>query len=187
MSIAKKIRSKIGHMLFMKHLKNMHRDKKAIGFSEAKSIGILYDATEFEDYEIVKQYVKDIRAQHIEALALGYVDKKELPNMQFAKLGLDFFTKKDLTWNMIPSNIVVNNFINTPFDILINLHAEKSFPLQYISAMSKSKFRIGVFHKRNEPFFDLLIDVKGDKSLKSLINHVNHYLKIIRSHDKQPA
>ncbi len=187
MSIAKKIRSKIGHMLFMKHLKNMHRDKKAMGFSEAKKIGILYDATDFDDYETVKQYVKDLRTQHIDVLALGYVDKKELPSMQFAKLGLDFFTKKDLTWNMIPNHIVVNNFINTQFDILINLHPGKNFPLQYITAMSKSKFRIGIFHKKNEAFFDLMIDVKNDRSLKNFIEQVNHYLKIIRSHDKQTA
>jgi hypothetical protein len=187
MSIAKKIRTKIGHMLFMKHLKNMQRDKKVMGFAEAKSIGILYDATDFDDYETVKQYVKDMRAQHKEVLALGYVDRNELHNMQFAKLGLDFFTKKELTWNMIPQHPVVTNFINTPFDILINLHPGKNFPLQYITAMSRSRFRIGIFHKKNEAFFDLLIDVKDDRSLKNFIDQVNHYLKIIRSHDKQTA
>ncbi len=154
-----------------------------MGFEQARSIGILYDASEMQSYDIVKNYVKDIRARHKEVLALGFVDKKDLPQMQFAKLGLDFFTRRDLNWYMVPKGSVVTNFINTEFDILINLCSGRNFPLQYISALSKAKFRIGTFTEGNTSFYDLLIDLKGDKNLKHMIHQVDHYMNIIRANE----
>ena len=53
---------------------------------------------------------------------MGFVDKKQLPNGQFAQYGLDFFTRKDLDFRLIPKDPIVDNFIREPFDILINLN-----------------------------------------------------------------
>src|SRR5260221_5293803 len=100
MTLATKIRMAVGNMVFRQRLRLQQKQTQVVSFDDAKKIGMLYDATEDGDYETVKQYVKLLRGDHKEVLALGYVDRKELSRNQFSQLGLDFFTKKNLRWNM---------------------------------------------------------------------------------------
>lgn len=181
MSYFTKFRMAVGNAIFLKQVSQPRKDRQVVSFAQAKKIGMLYDATNEQDYELVKQYIKSIRADHKEVFALGYVDKKQLPVSQFAQLGLDFFTKKDLKWNMIPDSLEIKNFINEPFDILINLNEGNCFPLNYITAMSKAKFRIGRYHKKNLINFDMLIEAGNSTSLSNYIKEVDRYLRIIKS------
>ena len=90
------LRYKISDYLLQQEIKKSSRSTKVVPFSKAKSIGILYDATIDKDYELIKNYVKDLRGASKDVLALGFFDSKELPGTRFMKLGLDFFTRKSL-------------------------------------------------------------------------------------------
>jgi len=182
MSINNKVRHQIANFLFLREYRLQKRNFHSVTFDEAKKIGILYEATSDKNYEIVKQFVKDIRAQQKDVLALGYVDRNELPQMRFAKLGLDFFTRKAVNWKMKPQHPSVSNFINNEFDILINLNTEKCFPLKYISAMTKARFKVGRYDIKNFPFCDLMIETKEHTGLKDFAEQVVHYLKLLK-HD----
>src|SRR4030095_7093583 len=109
-------RNILANLRFKRELVENKVGHQTVSFDAAKKIGLLYDATEQKDFEIVKEYVKSVRSRQKEVLALGYVDKKELPQNQFAQLGLDFFTKKDLNWQRFPQSLEVSNFIKQPFD-----------------------------------------------------------------------
>ena len=185
--VNKKLRSQIANYLFHREMRNHRRMHEMIPFSKAKKIGILYDSTSERNYEIVKKFVKDIRAQQKDVLALGYYNKKELPPMRFSKLGLDFFTKKSLNWHLKPHSTVINNFINADFDILINLNIEKNFPLKYISARSKAKFKIGKYDKKNTPFCDLMIQTEENVPLAKYIEQVLYYLNLLKNDHLQTA
>jgi hypothetical protein len=186
MELPKAIRSKLGHYRFLQDIKKLKLKREAVGFDEAKKIGLLYDATDDHNYEVVKQYVKSIRSRQKDVLALGYVDKKILPSNQFAQYGLDFFTRKHLNWQMIPTYPIVTNFINEKFDILINLNSNKCFPLRYITAVSHARFRVGRFDKKDLNCYELMIQVKGDTGIRSFIEEVENYLhKIKSSHEHQ--
>ena len=179
MNTLTKLRMAAGNLIFMRQIRQPQKRRQVVSFREARKIGMLYDATEESDFETVKQYVKTIRADHKEAFALGYVDRKELSRNQFAQLGLDFFTKKDLKWNMIPQSLEVRNFINEPFDILINLNSGSCFPLNYITALSKARFRIGRYNKNLVNNFDMMIDAGNSTSLGNFIKETDRYLRII--------
>lgn len=180
MTIHKNFRLKIANYLFLREVGKQKRNSESVTFDEAKKIGILYEATSDQHYEIVKQFVKDIRSQQKDVLALGYVDKKELPAMRFAKLGLDFFTRRSINWKMKPMDPMVNNFINGNFDILINLNTDRCFPLKYVSAMTKARFKIGKYDQKNFPFFDMMIQTSETGSLKDFIVQLTHYLKLLK-------
>ena len=76
MKLRKAIRAKLGHMHFMKELKKVQFKRDVVGFNEAGKIGLLYDATDEKDYEVVKAYVKNVRGNlKKDILAMGYVDK----------------------------------------------------------------------------------------------------------------
>lgn len=181
MSVFENIKAKLGNLRFAKEVAKMSHEREAVGFDAAKKIGILYDATDPSDFEIVKQYVKEVRGQSKEVMALGFVDKKELSSNQFAQLGLEFFSKKNLNWKMIPNNRAVVNFIDEKFDVVINLAKNEIFPLRYIAALSKARFRVGRFDKHFTYCYDLMIHSENNADLKQFIQEAENYLRKIKS------
>lgn len=182
MKLTKKIRAKLGQLKFQNDLQKIKMKHEVVSFDEAVKIGLLYDATDERDYEVVKAYVKQIRSTYKkEILALGYVDKKVLPPGQFAQYGLDFFTKKDLDFRLIPKDPIVQNFINEKFDILVNFNSGKCFPLHYISAMSHARFRIGRFDRRYMNCYDMMVQITDDPPIKNVIEEIQVFLRQLRS------
>ncbi len=180
MSLSKNIRGRLGQLRFLKETQKLNFSPELINFDKASSIGILYDATDERDYETVKAYVKKIRSNYKkDVLAMGYVDKKKLPPTQFAQYGLDFFTRKDLDFRLIPSDPIVKNFIDQKFDILINLNSGSCFPLRYITALSKSRFRVGRYDQKNTACYNMMIHLTGEPSLKEVIEETEHFLRKI--------
>lgn len=183
----KKIRNKIADYLFHRELRTTKRNPRTISFSNARTIGILYDATHEEDYETIKEYVRQMRDQKKEVLALGYVDMNELPAMRFSKLGLDFFTFKNLNWVLKPTHPMVDKFIHSNFDILININLHKCFPLKYLAAITKANFKIGRYEGRHHQYLDFMIKTNDNVSLRQFIELTNTYLKVIGNGTTQIA
>lgn len=177
----RKLRSQLANYLFNREWRNHVRKPHTVAFDDAKSIGIIYDATDNDDYELVKNYVKELRDQKKEVLALGFVNQDELPNMRFSKLGLDFFTRKNLNWYFKPSHPMVSKFIDGDFDILIFLNVENMLPLKYVAAATKARFKIGKYDSKNSRYCDFMIKTEEHIPLKQFINLVNQYLKIFRN------
>lgn len=173
------IRNQLAQLIFNRELRQIKRKPQTLSLESVRSIGILYDATENENYEVVKNYVRELRELKKEVLALGFVDQKELPNMRFSKLGLDFFTRKNLNWYFKPSHPMVTKFINADFDILIFLNIEQLLPLKYIAAATQAKFKIGKYDAKNAAFCDFMIKTNEQVTLPKFIDLVNNYLKVL--------
>ncbi len=181
MILNKDIRAWFGNHRFLREIKKLDRKREVISFDDASKIGILYEATDERDSDAIKNYVKNIRTNFKKDIfAIGYVDKNILSKNQFAQVGLDYFTRKDLNFSLRPTNTVVNNFINEEFDILINLHAGKCYPLMYISALSKARFRVGRFSSTNSLYYDMMVKVSGDPPIKTVIDEIEHFLRLIK-------
>jgi len=114
-------------------------------------------------------------------IALGFYDQKELPPMRFSKLGLDFFTRKDLNWYQKPNAPIVKNFVQREFDILIDLHMVNSIPFRYIVASSKANFKIGKYERLSTPFYDFMLSVSDETKFPQFLEQVNHYLNSMRN------
>jgi hypothetical protein len=185
--LSSNLKLKICDYLLQKEIRKNKRKAEVITFEKAYDIGILYDATTDSDYELIKNYVRDLRAMTKDVVSLGYYDRKELPNTRFMKLGLDLFTKKALSWKMKPADPLVTNFVNRNFDILICLNLTGSIPLRYVSSMTKAKFKIGKYDPSSVNIYDLMIMVENNTSLKQMIEQTGHYLKQIRNEEHKKA
>jgi len=181
MSLLNSIQSSLANFKFKKELKKASSQREVIGWEAGKKIGLLYDATGDDDFEVMKQYVKQVRSQQKEVLALGYINKKQMPQNRFPQLGLDFFSKKDMGWKMIPNNLAVSNFINESYDIVINLSNNNIFALSYITAVSKAKFRVGRFDKHYVHCYDMMIEANNETDIKNLLQQTEDYLKKLKS------
>lgn len=152
------------------------RTSHKFSFESVKTVGILMDATNAEDYELVKRYVVYLREHRKKVKVIGYISTKNIPALTYSKLEYDFFSLKELNWMGKPSSVVINNFINEEWDLLIDLNVHDHFPLRYIASVSKAKFKVGKFKEEDENIYDMMIDSDGTKTLKYFLRQVDIYI-----------
>ena len=169
---------KVGKWVFQRELQTNSRTKEVCNLDDAKSIGILYDATSEQQIKIIKPFVSYFFDLKKDVKALGYVNSKELSYCHTPKLQYDFFYQKDLNWYYKPQNYIIDNFIKKEYDILINLCDSNTIPIKYLVASSIAHFKIGI-HEEGYEIYDLMISLKEDKSIEKLMNEIKYYINLI--------
>ena len=178
MQFIEDIKHKFGRWVFQKELKSNKRTKAISNLEDAKSIGILYEATDAAQIKKIEPFVKYFFELKKDVKALGYVNKKKLDNHHIPKLNYDFFYLKDLNWYYKPQNYIINNFVKKEYDILINLSDSNCIPIKYLVASSLAHFKIGQFEDGFE-IYDLMIKLDKDKGKERLMEEIKHYLNLI--------
>ena len=178
MSYLEDFKTKIGQIVFQNQLKYNKRKKEVCNLDSAKSIGILFDATNEEQINQIQPFVSYFFNLKKDVKALGYVNAKKLLYCHTPKLQYDFFYLKDLNWYKKPQNYIIDNFIKKEYDILINLCDSSCIPIKYLVASSVARFKIGQ-HEDGYEIYDLMISLKEDKSLEKLMSEIQHYLQLI--------
>ncbi len=172
MKLPERIKTAIGIRMLEKKLKNRHRSVAVCNIQLARKVGIVYNATEFVSFEIIKDFAKQL-SQHSEVTILGYVNSKKLIDHYLYRKGFDFFSRNDLNWYYKPVSEVTESFIRKDFDILIDLSLEKYYPLQYIVALSPAAFKVGKFSS-DDKWLDLMIDMeKENEQMKKLHEEIS--------------
>jgi hypothetical protein len=179
--VLKKVKLKVAEFFLKRLADEKKRKPRAIGLNEANNIGIIFDASEKENVEIIKRFVASLKEEKKKVQVLGYYNLKELPNELNSKLDYDYFSKKDINWHYKPSNPVIFNFTNEPYDILLNLTTTSILPIQYVFVMSKASFKVGRAIAKHIPFYDLSIEANDESSLTQLTTIFTKYLKMIHS------
>jgi hypothetical protein len=156
------IKARIGMQMLASKTGIADRKISLCTLSEAKNIGIIYDATEYISFEIVRDLVKQLSNASISFMVLGYVDSKKLIDHYLYRKGFDFFCRNDLNWYYKPVSSQTEQFINEPFDILMNLSLDYKFPIHYISSASKATFKTGRYSLTDDSL-DFMIDIEKEK------------------------
>lgn len=154
----------IGRKVLERKLRHSKRNIKVCNISDAKRVGIIFNATHLVSFEIIKNFMKDLSGRRVSVSALGYVHSKKLIDHYLYRKGFIFFTRGNLNWYKKPVKDSVEDFIKKPFDILINLCLEDYYPVQYIVALSAATFKAGKYF--NEPhYLDFMIDTEKEKQI----------------------
>jgi len=152
----------VGERMLMNHQKNKVRLAAFYTINEAKNIGIIYNATEFVSFEIIKNLVKNLSHDTRKISVLGYVNSKNLIDNYLYRKGFDFFSRNDLNWYFKPISQVVDQFIREPFDLLINLSLDDHYPIRYITSFSSAVFKAGRYSP-DDTCLDFMIDIEKEK------------------------
>ena len=180
MKFLENIKSKFGQWVFLRELRSNNREKEICNIDNAKSIGILYDATLENDIKKIKPFVDYFFNLRKDVKALGYVNAKQLSFHHTPRLQYDFFYQKDLNWYYKPQNYIIDNFIKKEYDILINLCDSTCIPIKYLVASSIAHFKIGKYEEGYE-IYDLMIKLKEDNSIEKLMHEIKHYINLINT------
>ncbi len=169
------VRLKTYHYYLEKKVSDLKITRKSISFKNARSIGILLDATDRENQVFADKDRDQLRKMGKKVNVLAYFNDSLTHN----NILFDYFNNKNLNWYYQPKSKKVEDFMNTSFDVLISLHLDQSPPLEFISACSKAHMRVGQYREDKEFCYDLMIDISDDPDLDKFVNEVDVYLKII--------
>ncbi len=180
MALIDKIRQTIGRYFLNQEMTTLKRQRGIVNLNDAKTIGILFEATDKEEFELVKKYVLYLKELKKKVKAVGYFSTGDTPDFTYSKLEYDFFSKKDLNWYSKPSDKFVSNFIEEEFDILMDLNVHEHFPIRYIAGTSKARFKVGRQKEGDDAIYDLMIEGTEGKGLKYFLRQVDTYLLMFK-------
>jgi hypothetical protein len=172
------LKQKIGIRVLNNKLRNFNRIRESHNFDSATTAGILFTPTDQVSFEQIKQFLNYLGTYKLQIYVLGYIDSKTIPESFLFWKGINLFSRKELGWMMIPKSTVVTDFIDKPFDLLFDLSMTDFFPVEYISRLSKSKFKIGRFTTSHDSF-DLMFELDHSNKLDNYLEYIKHYLNLI--------
>jgi hypothetical protein len=170
------IRLKFGFRQLKQEIKKLNRKNHSISLSNAKNIGVLINIQNQSQLSEAEDFAKSLIQQNKKVKLLAFISDKSL---KLSSSIIDIITIEDVEWNFIPKKDKVVNFVNNEFDILLNLCTEICFPLVYITAVSKSFFKVGAYDKRNSPFFDFMLQTP-QQSILGFTTELKYYLEKIK-------
>jgi len=154
-----------------KELLNLNIERTHVKWQDAKTVGIVFDATNIETFGAIKAYTNKLKQQNKKVWLLGYINATNANNV----LSFPFFSKSDLDWKGIPQNFEVQRFIDKKPDILLNAYFAPVLPLYYVSVLSNAKRRVGVLMKGYEGAADLLLNLEN-KEMDAFFEEVHRYV-----------
>lgn len=172
----------IGGILLRRELKSVKQVRKInkFKFENAKTVGIIFDATNADDFELVKRYVNELRENNKKVKVLGYFKSNGVPALTYSKLDFDFFSNKEISLFGKPTPSFIRNFIEEEYDLLIDLNIHDHFALRYVAALSKAIFKVGKFEEENDIHtHDMMIDSDHTKTIKYFLRQIDTYITMM--------
>ncbi|WP_395077357.1 DUF6913 domain-containing protein [Flavobacterium sp.] len=105
-----------------------------------KTVGLLIDESYFQEKEQLKQLIvqNGIKENNIKIIVFKDKIKK---NDVYQELT---FSNKNMNWKGVLKKDFINDFINTPFDMLISYYDVEKAPLLIITHNSRANFKVGI-------------------------------------------
>jgi hypothetical protein len=173
-----KLRS--GKRILTSKLRHFKRNRETHNFETAKTAGILFTPSDQISFEQIKHFISYLSHYKLQIFVLGYIDSKIIPESFLFWKGINLFSRKELSWSMVPNCQIVTDFIDKPFDLLLDLSLTDSFPVEYITRLSKSKFKIGRL-TLNHTGLDLMFEIEKENNLDNYLEHIKNYLNLIKN------
>ncbi|MCB0515365.1 MAG: hypothetical protein R2798_02800 [Chitinophagales bacterium] len=139
--------------------------------AEAKNVGILFDATDITQHNVYIKFADSLKKEGKQVKLLGYIHGNANAVFNF-----DAFGNKNINWYHIPAGNNIQSFIENSFDILINAYFEENLSLEYISLLSRAKFRVGAYQQIHEQISDFMVQMKPEQNIQAFFDAINHYL-----------
>ena len=147
--------------------------KPTVLSSKIKTVGVLVDESYFsQKEELVNELIKGGIAR--DAIKLLVYRDKVKKNETFQ---VSTFSNKDMDWKGDFTPKFVNEFIETPFDLLISYYDLEKAPLLLVTHHSKALFRVG-FSTVDKRLHHLMINTNAENHIV-FVHELLRYLKIL--------
>jgi len=159
----------------------MSRQQKQTNLESARTVALLYYLPDEATYQVVETILGKLSKMNLKVRIVCYTDLKIIPHFFIPKITQDVITVKDVNLLYQPQKPFVKEFIDTEYDILIDLSLNNYLPLLYCAALSKAGLKVGRFQEDHELYYDLMIHAAQDETIDSFAEQVIHYLSRINN------
>lgn len=149
-----------------------NKAKAVRNLDDARTIAILFNATDVDERTAVLRYADKLRKQNKQVSLLGFiavVDKE-------ATFPFEFFTQKDIDWANRPKGAAVQAFIAQGYDAFINLHVQTARHTESIALQVPAGLKIGPVAAHPDAY-DLMIDLPVKAKLSTMIQQYEWVLE----------
>jgi len=167
--------NKLKHIIFYFYLRFKNKklaERQPISLKNAQHIGIIFQAENIQQNDSILAFSKKLKELHKDVQLLGYMPKREF-GFQYP---FPFISNKETSWYGKPGGGTSGFFTRSPFDLMINFCSEDCLPLEYISAVSDAKFRVGFNKDINNANYDLILISNEKQNISNLIQNLEKYL-----------
>jgi hypothetical protein len=179
-----RIKKIISNYLLSKKTKSQYRKSKIIPFSKSKKAALLFDATSLEAISSIKILLKFFLKKNIDVFVLGFVNMKKNSSFHLSTIHINYYNLSEINFFGFPKSKKLNDFASINYDFLINLSMENTFSLKYLSLITKSNFKIGVYNSDDNEIYDFLLVMKI-KSIEHLVEQTIFYLEQINNNNEK--
>jgi len=181
LKIIQNLRENAFKTFLLNHQHEMPRKQKQINLSSAHSVALLYYISDESTYKKAELIVNKLIDLGLKVRVVCYTDLKIIPHYFIPKISQDILTAKDVNWRLQPQKAFVKEFVNSEFDILIDLSLNMYHPLFYCAALSKAGLKVGRVQEGNHQYYDLMIQTTPDETIDSFAEQVIYYLSRINN------
>jgi len=181
MEMFKGIRVALGRSVLKKRLKKTRRNKKFNNLRNSHKIGIVWDGSNTSDFDGITEFYQEMLKKNIQVDIICYYPEKVLPDKYTAIRYLTCVKRSDLNYFYIPQSYDINEFINTPYEILIDINPNNYFPVEYISVLSRAEFKVGCNMSSYCDKMDMTIKISEGDDPEYYLKQAKHYLEMINT------
>ena len=174
----KKIVRYYANKRLFKFYQTRSRNTRIKTLHNSKSVGILWhpaDEGSIETYELLR---KLLQTKGIKSTGIAFIDSNREMETLATVTHSGFLHRRNVRWFGCPQTSDGMQFIQDPFDILIDLSIVKTIALQYILVHSQATFKVG-WQGAEQNYYDLNIDVSEKPQCRYLMEQVVFYLENI--------
>lgn len=181
MEIFNGIRKFIGGLILNQRLKRTRRYKKFNNLHNSHKIGIVWDGSNTTDFEALKDFYHEMQKINIQVDIVCYYPKKILPDEYTLIRYLTCIKSSELNFFFIPQSNDIEEFINTPYEILIDINNNNYFPAKYVTVLSRAEFKVGAESSPYNDMLDMTIKIARLDDPAYYLQQVKHYLEMINT------
>ena len=154
--------------------KNGSRKRHFVNFQDVSSVLLLLSMDNKKEIEEIMNMLEEDKKR----ISAWIYNPQE--NSMKNTVNVNFFSKKDTSVWQKPSEKVEKSFLNSEYDLLIDLTTREILPLKYLLGISKASCRCGM-KKEGYSFYDLEIEVPAKTKGNELLKQILHYLNAIKT------
>jgi hypothetical protein len=179
------LRQKAGRMILRNRLASVRRLQHGFDIDKVKKVGILWDATFENDFQHLAALNRQLSEMDKSVEVLTWVPGKSVPDRLTGLSYMKFLRKGDLNWSFIPASVDAREFINTKFDLIIDINPSSLFQLLYIVSLSSAPMKVGpdISGEPEKTPYDLMIKTSRPFSIALYLEQTMHYLAMISGPD----
>ena len=130
MELFRSLRIRAGSNILRKKSLKVKRKRDFVNLKKAARIGIVWDIIKNDDLAAISDFILKMNERGIKVDIIGFFHGKQLPDNLTALRYITCLKREDLSFLYRPKTVEADRFINSAFDILIEISFRDCLPVR---------------------------------------------------------